>query len=313
MTKLKRLIPVLRRPAAGVLLFATCALVLKWSNAGLEHDGLICAFSGVIGVIGVLLLADDHSAMTRRALGPMVTGVAVLVLSLSAWSAGIGIRAVVEGFDLRNRVPEPAPAPAPAVPELPEPASFIGDDRSAPYAMRILEQIESDGQSALSARNLVQNSSMDPQPDASSDWSRFAASDEVRMESERRSDENDDWMAVVEGTGEGYLGGWCQTVTVQPGREYAYFFQAEANLAAASKVSLAYWDYQRLGKIHSDAALVLRESIAWTNVCGIVRVPAFARRIAVCPALLTNPGAVRFDNVWFIPLDAFDMSLEVDK
>lgn len=155
----------------------------------------------------------------------------------------------------------------------------------------------------LSAANLLKNAGL--QTGDLTHWNPQAATADVWIGTERRPDAADDWAAVIRSAGQDYQGGVCQTIRVQPGRPYVYLLQAQAELAPGSRATIAYWDYRRFGRFYTNTGFTLKETTPWSWYWRLVKVPAGVRVISVCPALLTGPGTIRFDRVWFIPLEAF--------
>ena len=175
--------------------------------------------------------------------------------------------------------------------------------RATELAQAVLSHAGNELAWALSLQNLVRNSGLGSGDLAG--WNAIGLTPDINFRIEHRQDFGYDWAGVVHSSGRGYQGGWCQTLTVEPGQDYLYLVEAQADLAPDSKAPIVYWDYQRFGQFRSTTGFNLLESTDWSFFWRAVHVPAGVRTLSVCPALLTNAGTVRFDNVWFIPLKSF--------
>jgi hypothetical protein len=159
------------------------------------------------------------------------------------------------------------------------------------------------GRAELASRNLLKNPNIDN--GQMTGWTPVAATSDAWLGAEPRPGANGEWAAVIRSGTAGYHGGWCQTIAVKPGQEYLYLVQAETTLAGQSEASMLYWDYRRLRLFsYSAVGTVMRESAAWAPYWSVVKAPAGASSISVCPALLNDAGATRFSHAWFIPLEA---------
>jgi len=172
--------------------------------------------------------------------------------------------------------------------------------RTKELAQALLSDSDKTLRPSLIPQNLVNNPGLHDGEAAG--WNRIGVTPDTSFSIEHRLASVGNWVAVQRSDGQGYQGGWCQTILVEPGEDYLYLVEAQADLVSGGKASIAYWDYQRFGQFRSTTGFNLLESTDWTFFWKAVHVPAGVRTISVCPALLTNAGTVRFDNIWFIPL-----------
>jgi hypothetical protein len=180
----------------------------------------------------------------------------------------------------------------------------VVDVRTLAQSLQVLlDNGNGSGRVALQSHNLLKNPNLDD--GKMTDWTPVAASSDTWLGAEPRHGAAGEWVAVIRSDTAGYHGGWCQTIAVQPGQEYLYLVQAEAALEGPGKATLLYWDYRRFGRfLSSTEESVKKSSAAWAPYWYVVKAPAGVISISVCPALLTDAGAVRYSRAWFIPLDA---------
>lgn len=155
----------------------------------------------------------------------------------------------------------------------------------------------------IDAGNLVENSRFDG--GVLTGWQSVAPSHGIVHSADFGAAGDDDWMARIEGDDESYHGGLCQSIDVQPGQPYLYMVSARAELHQGSESILGYWDYRRLGFARANKEYTVDEWTDWTSYWQTVEFPVGTRVVSICPALLIGPGAVLFDDVWFLPLSVF--------
>lgn len=141
-----------------------------------------------------------------------------------------------------------------------------------------------------------------PEQDA---WYTVQASTSAQFTREPDALEEGDFTAGVRGDTEGYHGGWCQTLDVQPGKSYLYIARISADLSEGATVIVGYWDYSfRLLGVRAHNGGSMGVSQPWTVHWQEVKVPLGVRSISICPALLSGRGQARLDWALFIPQDA---------
>lgn len=176
--------------------------------------------------------------------------------------------------------------------------SYVDSRRAADIALALLGASGTSEVDMLRSLDLVGNPEFDDGDWGG--WNPVSVTDDVHFAVEYRTAYG--WAGVIRSDGQDYQGGWCQTMTVEPGEKYLYLVRAQVEPGFGGKASIAYWDYRRLGQFSQSTGFTVSEPADWSAFWKQVRVPAGVRSLSICPALLTNAGVVRVDNVWFIPL-----------